>query len=270
MAMHEDIVYFPPPPDGSLPPAIIETSGISYCDGSYRISRQRSTKYVFEYVVEGKGYINSPLGDFTPSAGDVYILHCDTSYTYGSSSDDPWTKIWFNARGRLIRDLIECYGLGNIWHIPNCNLEELFKTERAKIIAEPEKAHSMIGIIVHRIIEAVAENINAQKPSKVSAEGIKLKQFIDANLQEPLSLEAMAKHISKSVSQTVRIFRRDWHTTPYNYQLDKRIELAKSYLNDTAQPIKQIAADLHFADEYYFANMFKKKTGITPAAYRKS
>ncbi len=269
MAMHEDIIHFPLPSSSEEPAAVIETSGISYCDGSYRISRRNSNKYVFEYVVKGHGFINSPAGVFTPATGDVYILHCGASYTYGSSSEDPWVKIWFNARGRIIKELIECYGLNNVWHIPDCNLEELFREERQKLLQTPERAHTIIGVIVHKIICAVSERMETHKPLAVSEDGLKLKRYIDSRLHAPLSLTEMAEQINKSISQTVRIFRRDWNTTPYDYMLNKRIELARIYLSDTAKPVKEIASDLNFADEYYFANMFKRKTGLTPTAYRK-
>jgi AraC-like DNA-binding protein len=78
----------------------------------------------------------------------------------------------------------------------------------------------------------------------------------------------MAKHIGRSESQTIRIFKRDWGTTPYRYLLDKRIELAKLYLNGSARSIKQIADELGFVDEFYFSDIFKKKTGLAPGRYR--
>ena len=41
-------------------------------------------------------------------------------------------------------------------------------------------------------------------------------------------------------------------------------------LQDTTHSIKSIATHLGFADEHYFANVFKSKTGRTPSQYRKS
>ncbi len=268
--MHEEIVYFPPPAAGTTPAVMTVTSGISWCDGSYRISRRDSDKYVFEYVVSGTGFIDCPAGRFTLAAGDAYILPIHTSYTYGSSSADPWVKIWFNARGRLIGELLDCYGLTNVWRIPGCHLETLFREEREKLIRSPEKAHSMIGLTIHRIVAALSEKIEARKPLPASEEGLRLKRYIDDRLLEPLSLAGLAGEINRSVSQTVRIFRRDWGVTPYRYFLDKRLELARIYLHDTVRPVKEIAAELNFADEYYFANMFKRKTGTSPGAYRKA
>ena len=34
--------------------------------------------------------------------------------------------------------------------------------------------------------------------------------------------------------------------------------------------VKQISADLHFSNEYYFAELFKRKIGYSPGRYRRT
>ena len=58
--------------------------------------------------------------------------------------------------------------------------------------------------------------------------------------------------------------------TPYAYVLGKRIDLSKKLLVDTNLTVKQIADKLCFTDEYYFSNLFKRKVGVSPAAYRRA
>jgi YesN/AraC family two-component response regulator len=50
--------------------------------------------------------------------------------------------------------------------------------------------------------------------------------------------------------------------------LEKKISFAKKLLVDTSLSVKQISDKLCFSDEYYFSNIFKKKTGQTPSQYR--
>ena len=47
------------------------------------------------------------------------------------------------------------------------------------------------------------------------------------------------------------------------------IEFAKKLLIDTNLSVREIALKLCFADEYYFSNIFKTKTGKTPTEYRR-
>ena len=45
---------------------------------------------------------------------------------------------------------------------------------------------------------------------------------------------------------------------------------AKALLENPALPIQQVAASLHFADQFAFSRFFKNSTGLSPTAYRQA
>ena len=45
---------------------------------------------------------------------------------------------------------------------------------------------------------------------------------------------------------------------------------AKALLQNPALPIQQVAASLHFADQFAFSRFFKNSTGLSPTAYRQA
>ncbi len=96
-----------------------------------------------------------------------------------------------------------------------------------------------------------------------------MKDFLNTRITEKFHIDELCRHISRSESQTIRIFKSTYGITPYKYVLNKRLELAKSLLNSTNLSIIEIADKLCFADEYYFSNLFKSKVGLTPSGYRK-
>lgn len=49
-----------------------------------------------------------------------------------------------------------------------------------------------------------------------------------------------------------------------------RLARAIYLLENTPMPIGEIVARLHYQDAYYFTVQFKKKTGLTPSAFRES
>jgi transcriptional regulator GlxA family with amidase domain len=57
---------------------------------------------------------------------------------------------------------------------------------------------------------------------------------------------------------------------PYDYYLSKKIELATAMLRDSNLSIDAIAERLNFADRNHFTKLYSKKTGVSPARYRKS
>lgn len=49
-----------------------------------------------------------------------------------------------------------------------------------------------------------------------------------------------------------------------------RIELACSLLLTTSQPLKVIAEEVGFCDEYYFSRVFRRLRGLPPGAFRQT
>lgn len=265
----EDIVNFPPAESGS--PFNVQLAGISWCDGSYRIRRSVSPMYVMEYVVKGRGYLDNGSEMFYPEAGDIYIVHENTPHEYGSSAEDPWEKIWFNVEGPLMREMINCYGLTGMWHLPQCDLHDLFHAGLEELRRQPDNVHDVAAEIILKIIQAVSRHLKATgtNSQRISPEGRKLKNMLDHGVMQNPSTSDMAAHIGRSVSQTIRIFKRDWGITPYQYLLDKRIQLAKLLLSNSVKSVKEVAYELGFVDEFYFSDIFKKKTGLSPTMFRK-
>ncbi len=266
--MREDIITFPPAPPEA--PLRILLAGVSYCDGSYRIRRssQNAHFYVFEYIVSGRGFLRFGEESFLPAAGDVYIVTPGVDHEYGSSGDAPWVKLWINAEGPLIDELFQLYRLNGVHHLQDCRVKELFESALEKLKTyrtEPEEAGAML---ILELILAFTRYVNAG--TLHSEEGRKIRQLIEYSLFKPsLPLARIAREIGRSPAQAIRIFRRDFGCTPYGYLLRRKIETAGVLLRNSTKPVKAIAAELGFRDEYYFSNLFKKKAGVSPSAYRK-
>lgn len=107
--MHEDIRLFYLPDNTETTPFYLEMAGISYCDGSYKMHRKCSRETVLEYVVSGKGYLTVDGVDYEAAAGNIWLLRQNTTHSYYSDPNDPWTKIFFNIRGHLAEQIIEEY-----------------------------------------------------------------------------------------------------------------------------------------------------------------
>ncbi len=59
------------------------------------------------------------------------------------------------------------------------------------------------------------------------------------------------------------------HTTLHQYLLNYRMEVAQGMLLNPDKTIGDIARECGFGSIYYFSRYFKKKTGVSPAQYRK-
>lgn len=94
-------------------------------------------------------------------------------------------------------------------------------------------------------------------------------KYIDENLAEPLSLEAIADVTGYSLSHFKSKFRSEVGQTPAAYITTGKIERAKEALEHSDSSITDIAYNLGWSSSNYFCAVFKKLTGISPLQYRK-
>lgn len=248
----------------------IDLCGISYCDGSYKIKRENSKCHCFEYIISGTGTVVTDKGNIHPEQGDVYFLRAGEDHFYYSDSESPWTKIWFNIRGELIDKLVDMYGIGDVHLFKNCRVFSLFDefNKNANSVMDYRDIENQNAIILHQIIQAMADCIDVEE-RKYSEDAIVIKEYIDSNYSKPIKIEELSGLIYRSQSQTIRIFKKNYGMTPYEYALKRKMYVAKQLLKSTRMPIREISAELGFANEHYFSSCFKQHVGMTPGKYRK-
>jgi AraC family transcriptional regulator len=52
--------------------------------------------------------------------------------------------------------------------------------------------------------------------------------------------------------------------------LDRRVERAKELLRETGTPIAEIALSAGFSSQSHLSNWFRRRVGVSPAAYREA
>lgn len=83
-----------------------------------------------------------------------------------------------------------------------------------------------------------------------------------------ISLSEYAGMCDLCRSQFIKQFTAYTGKTPMRYKNEIMIKKAKWYLKYTNYTVSEIADLLHVENVYYFSNLFKKHTGISPTKYR--
>ena len=84
----------------------------------------------------------------------------------------------------------------------------------------------------------------------------------------PWRVEELAVLAGSSVSHFFRRFRKATGATPLDWLRRERISEAKRRLSQSRDPIRVIAEDLGYGDQFYFSRDFKKLVGLSPRHYR--
>ena len=96
----------------------------------------------------------------------------------------------------------------------------------------------------------------------------KALEHIRQNLGKPSGLEQIAAVVGVSRATVSRLFEQELGRSVGAEILRQRIELAKRLLKGDALSISEIAFRTGFCNPAYFTNTFRRKTGLTPKAWR--
>lgn len=109
---------------------------------------------------------------------------------------------------------------------------------------------------------AVAGGLSAAQLNRVV-------DFLEAHLDEALSLTDIARACELSPTYFARQFKNTTGMPPHQFLIQMRIERAKRLLAGS-MPIVEVALDCGFTHQEHLTNVFRRQTGLTPAAFRRA
>lgn len=92
-------------------------------------------------------------------------------------------------------------------------------------------------------------------------------RFMSENLDKSLTLDAIAKGASMSVSKLKLLFKEKSGGGAINHFIEMKIERAKTLIKENKMNFTEIAYTLGFTSLHYFSRLFKKVTTISPTDY---
>jgi AraC-like DNA-binding protein len=121
-----------------------------------------------------------------------------------------------------------------------------------------------------RILAKLFDDIQAMRENKGNHETLQdIKSFIERNYHDSnLSLTSISERFGMSGNYISRLFKEAFGESFVSYLIGLRIEKAKAYLRETAEPIQQIAHLVGYTHSVSFNRVFKKLVGKTPGEYR--
>lgn len=97
---------------------------------------------------------------------------------------------------------------------------------------------------------------------------IEAAALMEANIEEPLSLDEIASLVGVSRRQIERLFKRYVGQVPTRYYLDMRLRRARELLLQTPMSIMEIAVACGFQSPPHFSKCYRNLFGRTPSAER--
>ncbi|GHB62479.1 GlxA family transcriptional regulator [Persicitalea jodogahamensis] len=97
---------------------------------------------------------------------------------------------------------------------------------------------------------------------------LKAQEFIEANYNEKIAVEALADLVAVGRRTFERRFRKATHHSVVDYIQRVKVEAAKRSFETSRKNIGEVMFDVGYTDTKAFRDVFKKVTGLTPIEYR--
>lgn len=124
------------------------------------------------------------------------------------------------------------------------------------------------------LIAYLAQSYGQVKSRDLAAGGLsasnrrRVTDYIEAHLDEPLSIAVLAQQAGLSPDHFARCFAASFGQPPHRYVQQRRIEAALGMLSHSSRSISEIAVELGFYSHTHFTRVFRQQTGMTPSQAR--
>jgi AraC-like DNA-binding protein len=232
------------------------------------------TLFQLVYISAGSGrFWSEPTGEVAVDPGTVFILFPGVRHAYSPDRATGWTEEWIGFGGPHATRLKRNGVLQAERPIFNIGIHEdllsMFDSAVSLCREQTPGFQIRLGALVLQIVASVHALHQYVQQHDAAGETIRRARYLmQQRLESGISVDEIAYRCNLTYGQLLRMFRQYTGLTPYQYFLQLRIHRAKELLNDPNARIKEVAARLQFENQYYFARLFKKKTGTTPSEWR--
>jgi AraC-like DNA-binding protein len=177
-----------------------------------------------------------------------------------SIPEDPCTTIFFEFKGDMgkliytVKDYSGRMGIMARWV-----LEDRFSS------------YNHAAALMDSSFEALMQEfVRCRETSGHGAFLDNMRAFMIANIDTHLTIDILARRAAMSKFHFIRTYKHLSGLTPMDDLRAVRVENAKHLLLSTELPLKRIAEQNGFANEFHFTRIFKSLTGTAPSRFRKT
>jgi len=244
-------------------------------------------------VLSGTGVHFTEENDFRVNAGDVFVVQGATSHGYKELEDLYLVNLLFSMDQLPLPFLDISYipGYQALFHLePRYRSSHNFAS-RLKLSTDDfirvnslidriemeyrntRKGYRYMASILFMELIGTLSRCYDNSESTQNRELLRIARglsYLEHHLTEKITLKELEEETGMSMSSLNRHFRRVTGVPPLEYHLRQRIRRACTLLRQTDLNITEIAFRTGFEDSNYFTRQFRKVTGQTPSAYRKT
>ncbi|MBO4887893.1 MAG: helix-turn-helix transcriptional regulator [Firmicutes bacterium] len=243
--------------------------------------------FYLQYLVRGEMDVWIDEEKKTMYPGQVILYYPHTAYHYTMrGAEDPGRDLlspagqkqevqyyWVHFTGAEAASIVARCGVPNQTFISvsdslglQVEYEALFQDFiRRDALFEMSAAARITSLLV-TIGRQARGNMQAEDDPRIQDALLAIHQ----RFREDLSVDDLARQSHLSTSRFRTLFRQRTGVSPKEYLTSLRLSRARMLLEQTDEPLSQIAEAVGYPDQLYFSRLFRSRIGLSPSEYRRT
>ena len=210
------------------------------------------------------------INDVLVPPNTLAIWTPQAAHAYGRS-DHPWTHSWLVLDGAFLRAQLSAAALPLNQPINGVDATtfEHGLTELHRELSEPAPDPVILkNLLQNWLREFRRAAAGESKTQRIPRAYRELRQFIEEQYDQPLSLAELARKLHVSRCHLSREFQRHFGVAPIQFLLQIRMQHAAHLLRERNFNVTEVARAVGYDDVFHFSKLFKKHHGVCPRALR--
>ena len=260
-------------PPADVPLAVV-CGGGETCRADYAMHRGTFAYTALEFVAGGRGWLTLAGAKCELLPGAVFTYAPGVPHDITTDAQQPLVKYFVNFTGQGGLDLLAGHGLPPGSHgrvFAPLDIQEVFERLLENGLKSTRYSGRLCATLVEYLIVKIAELLVPGEAAQTPAFGTyqRCRQHIQSHHARLKSLGQVAKECHVDPAYLCRLFGRYDHQSPYQFLTRLKMNLAAERLQNPATLVKQVAAELGFADAFHFSRAFKRVLGVSPEGFRR-
>jgi len=248
-------------------------AGISWLYGAYEMGRPGVGFHLLLHTTGGRGWLRTPRFTAVLKPGDLLLAPAGTVHAYGLGVE-PWEIVWVHLSGGTVWDGVAGEGV--------CVRRSLFAGELRHamkgLIAEAQFGGRSAGSAVRCHAELMHIYLERELGLHEAAAGARrvrarlhrVFEAVNGDLKRGWTVRELAARYAASRVHFTRQCKQHLGMTPMRMIAHLRMSKAAELLRSTDYKLAAICVEVGYSDPFAFSVAFKRWSGQSPRAYRRS
>lgn len=245
----------------------LHNGGHYWCEHPYKIQRDYLDLYIIFLILDGEMDTVYRGEHHVVGPNSILLIDCKQPHTYLVKNKSEMK--WFHFSGNGSQNYANLLYGSKGFVFPDVDMpvmEPLFDQIISMMRANSVNEHR-VSVAIHQILGELASP--SSEPHQIMDQTIRAAiDFIEKNLEQPLTIDQIAASVNLSPFYFSRQFRKNVNCSPYSYLINARLKLAKQLLNQTTAPIDVVAEKCGFSSATHFIRAFRQNLSLTPGQFR--